>query len=198
MGSELKSDTQRVLRAIRYAALKHRNQTLSDGLTPYLSHVFRVTYILFDLFGVDDEDTIVATILHDVVEDTGTPAEEIAQLFGATAARYVEALTKNESLPKSLRDREYAEKLFNASEIVQIAKLADIYDNLSARIGTPKLESTLENARRITAGFKTTIRTRRGRNALCRVAALIGEIEGQSQGDNKPSQSGQRERNLLF
>jgi (p)ppGpp synthase/HD superfamily hydrolase len=177
MESELESDTQRVLRAIRYAAEKHGNQTLSDGLTPYLSHVFRVTYILRDLFGVADEEIIIATILHDVVEDTGTPAAEIGRLFGKTVGLYVETLTKNESLPKSVRDREYAERLFNASEIVQIAKLADIYDNLSARIGTQKLASTLENARRITDGFNTTIRTRRGRNALRRVAALISEIE---------------------
>jgi (p)ppGpp synthase/HD superfamily hydrolase len=174
---ELESDTQRVLRAIRYAALKHRAQTLSDGLTPYLSHVFRVTYVLRVLFEVDEEEIILATILHDVVEDTGTPQEEIVQLFGKTVGLYVEALTKNEALPKKLRDLEYAEKLFNASEIVQIAKLADIYDNLSARIGTPKLGTTLENARRIMAGFQTTIRTRRGRNALGRVAALIAEIE---------------------
>jgi (p)ppGpp synthase/HD superfamily hydrolase len=190
MGSELESDTQRVLRAIRYAALKHRNQTLSDGLTPYVSHVFRVTYILRDLFGVDDHEVIVAAILHDVIEDTGTAADEIAQLFGQTIATYLEALTKNEALPKKLRDREYDEKLFNASEIVQIAKLADIYDNLSARIGTPKLASTLANARRILAGFERTIRTRRGKEALRRVEALITEIEEQPFGKRQTERNG--------
>ncbi|HEX3443408.1 MAG TPA: HD domain-containing protein [Chthoniobacterales bacterium] len=177
MRSELESGTQRVLRAFRYAAIKHRYQTLSDGQTPYFSHVVRVTFIVRDLFDIDDQDIIVATILHDVVEDTGTSLNEIDQLFGRTIAYYVEALTKNEALPRRRREQEYDERLFNAPEIVQIAKLADMYDNLSARIGTPKLQNTLENARRITAGFEKTIRTRRGKNALRHVRVLIAEIE---------------------
>jgi (p)ppGpp synthase/HD superfamily hydrolase len=177
MRSELESGTQQVLRAFRYAAIKHRYQTLTDGQTPYFSHVVRVTFILRDLFDIDDQDIIVATVLHDVVEDTGTSLDEIDQLFGRTIAYYVEALTKNEALPKRRRELEYDERLFNAPEIVQIAKLADMYDNLSARIGTPKLQNTLENARRITAGFEKTIRTRRGKNALRHVRILITEIE---------------------
>jgi (p)ppGpp synthase/HD superfamily hydrolase len=177
MRSELESGTQVVLRAFRYAATKHRYQTLSDGQTPYFSHIVRVTFILRDLFDIDDQEIIIATVLHDVVEDTGTSLEEIGQLFGRTIAYYVEALTKNEALPKKRREREYDERLFNAPEIVQIAKLADIYDNLSARVGTPKLPNTLENARRITAGFEKTIRTRRGKNALRHVRQLIAEVE---------------------
>ena len=177
MRSELESGTQVVLRAFRYAAIKHRYQTLSDGQTPYFSHIVRVTFILRDLFDIDDQEIIIATILHDVVEDTETSLDEIDQRFGRTIAYYVEALTKNEALPKKRREREYDERLFNAPEIVQIAKLADIYDNLSTRVGTPKLPNTLENARRITAGFEKTIRTRRGKNALRHVRQLIAEVE---------------------
>jgi (p)ppGpp synthase/HD superfamily hydrolase len=177
MRSELESGTQSVLRAFRYAAIKHRYQTLADGQTPYFSHVARVTFILRDLFDIDDQQVIVATILHDVVEDTGTSLDEISQLFGRTIAYYVEILTKNEALPKRRREREYDERLFNAPEIVQIAKLADIYDNLSVRLGAARLQSTLESARRITAGFEKTIRTRRGKNALRHVRLLMAEIE---------------------
>jgi (p)ppGpp synthase/HD superfamily hydrolase len=177
MRLELESGTQAVLRAFRYAAIKHRYQTLTDGQTPYFSHVARVIFILRDLFDTDDQEIIIATALHDVVEDTGTSLEEIDQFFGRTIAYYVEALTKNEALPKKRREREYDERLFNAPEIVQIAKLADIYDNLSARVGTPKLPNTLENARRITAGFEKTIRTRRGKNALRHVRQLMAEVE---------------------
>jgi (p)ppGpp synthase/HD superfamily hydrolase len=177
MRSELESGTQSVLRAFRYAAIKHRYQTLADGQTPFFSHVARVTFILRDLFDIDDQQIIVATILHDVVEDTGTSLDEISQLFGRTIAYYVEVLTKNEALPNRRREREYDERLFNAPEIVQIAKLADIYDNLSVRLGTAKLQSTLQNAQRITAGFEKTIRTRRGKNALHHVRTLMAEIE---------------------
>ena len=177
MRSELESDTQLVLRAFRYAAIKHRYQTLADGQTPYFSHIARVTYILRDLFDINDQQIMVAAILHDVVEDTGTSLDEISQLFGRTIAYYIEVLTKDEALPKGRREREYDERLFNAPEIVQIAKLADIYDNLSARTGTAKLQSTLQNAQRIAMGFEKTIGTRRGKNALRHVRLLMAEIE---------------------
>jgi (p)ppGpp synthase/HD superfamily hydrolase len=55
MRSELESGMQVVLHAFRYAAIKHRYQTLSDGQTPYFSHIVRVTFILRDLFDIDDQ-----------------------------------------------------------------------------------------------------------------------------------------------
>jgi hypothetical protein len=177
MDSELGSPLQTTLRAFRYAAFKHRDQKMGDGVTPYFSHVARVTWILRDLFGVHDQDVIVATILHDVVEDTSTTEAEIAAEFGPTAARYVSLLTKDESLPKKRREREYDEKLKNAPEIVKVAKLADIYDNLSARIGTAKLANTLANARRITDSFAQTMAGAQGLQALAHVQRLIAEVE---------------------
>lgn len=175
--SELNSPTQIVLQAFRYAALKHRQQTLADGVTPYFVHVVRVCWILRDVFKIRDTATIVASILHDVVEDTGTGIEEIEELFGKTIAQYVDQLTKDPALPKRQREREYDEKLLNAPETVQIAKLADLYDNLSRRIGTTRLPSTIKNARRLAAKFELLLTSRRGRAALGRLQQLISDIE---------------------
>jgi hypothetical protein len=175
--SELNSPTQIVLHAFRFAAFKHRQQTLSDGVTPYFAHVVRVNWILRDLFHIKDTPTIIAAILHDVVEDTDTDIEEIEDLFGKTIAQYVDLLTKNQALPKRQRDREYDEKLVNAPETVQIAKLADLYDNLSRRIGTSRLPSTVKNARRLAARFKPLLTSKRGLTALDHVQQLILEIE---------------------
>jgi HD domain len=175
--SELNSPTQIVLQAFRFAAFKHRQQTLSDGVTPYFAHVVRVNWILRDLFRIKDTPTVVAAILHDVVEDTDTDIEEVEDLFGKTIARYVDLLTKNQALPKRQRDREYDEKLVNAPETVQIAKLADLYDNLSRRIGTSRLLSTVKNARRLSAMFKPLLTSKRGLTALDHVEQLISEIE---------------------
>jgi (p)ppGpp synthase/HD superfamily hydrolase len=172
-----RSRTEVVLRAFRYSAFKHRHQYLADGVTPYFSHVARVTWILRDLFGIRDLETIVATILHDVVEDTDTPFSEIEGRFGKTIAQYVELLTKDEGLPKRRRDLEYHEKLLNAPETVQIAKLADIYDNLSRRVGTPRLPSTLKKARSLVAAFDEKLASAHGRIALDHVRRLISEIE---------------------
>jgi guanosine-3',5'-bis(diphosphate) 3'-pyrophosphohydrolase len=174
---ELAPRTEAVLRAFRYAALKHRHQYLADGVTPYFAHVARVCWILRDLFGIRDLDTVVATILHDVVEDTNTPLGEIEECFGKTIAEYVDLLTKDERLPKSRREREYHEKLLNAPETVQIAKLADIYDNLSRRVGTPRLASTLKKARSFVAAFDEKLASPHGRIALDHVRRLISQIE---------------------
>jgi len=175
--SELNSPTQLVLHAFRYAAFKHRQQVSLDGVTPYFAHVVRVNWILRDLFQIKDTATIVAAILHDVVEDTDTEIEEIEDLFGKTIAQYVDLLTKNQALPKRQREREYNAKLRNAPETVQIAKLADLYDNLSRRIGTPRLPSTLKNASRLTTKFDRLLTSKRGRAALSHVQQLISEIE---------------------
>jgi 5'-deoxynucleotidase YfbR-like HD superfamily hydrolase len=175
--SELDSPTQIVLHAFRYAAFKHRNQTFSDGVTPYFAHVVRVNWILRDLFHISDTPTIVAAILHDVVEDTDTDLEEIEDIFGQTIAQYVNLLTKNQALPKREREREYDDKLENAPETVKIAKLADLYDNLSRRIGTSRLPSTIKNARRLAEKFKPLLTNKRGRIALDHVQRLILEIE---------------------
>jgi guanosine-3',5'-bis(diphosphate) 3'-pyrophosphohydrolase len=180
--SELSSPTQIVLQAFRYAALKHRQQTLADGVTPYFVHVVRVCWILRDVFQIKDSATIVASILHDVVEDTNTAVEEIEELFGKTIAQYVDLLTKDPALPKRQRDRDYDEKLLNAPETVQIAKLADLYDNLSRRIGTTRLPSTIKNARRLATKFEGLLTSKRGRAALGRVQQLISEIESSELG----------------
>ncbi|HYZ73162.1 MAG TPA: hypothetical protein VE641_08780, partial [Chthoniobacterales bacterium] len=52
--SELNSQTQIVLQAFRYSAIKHGQQTLADGVTPYFVHVVRVCWILRDLFQIKD------------------------------------------------------------------------------------------------------------------------------------------------
>ena len=187
--SELNSPTQIVLQAFRYTALKHRQQTLADGVTPYFVHVVRVCWILRDVFQIKDTATIVASILHDVVEDTNTSVEEIEELFGKTIAQYVDLLTKDSTLPKRQRDRDYDEKLLNAPETVQIAKLADLYDNLSRRIGTTRLPSTIKNARRLAAKFEPLLKSRRGRAAVGRVQQLISEIESTELGRSPQRQT---------
>ena len=86
------------------------------------------------------------------------------------------------SVTKRQRDREYDEKLLNAPETVQIAKLADLYDNLSRRIGTTRLPSTIKNARRLAAKFEPLLTSRRGQAALGRLQQLISEIESTNLG----------------
>jgi hypothetical protein len=66
--------------ALRWAAIRHRDQTRKGSSTPYFEHVVGVAMIL-DRLGFDEE-VIVAGLLHDVVEDTETTFDEVRENFG--------------------------------------------------------------------------------------------------------------------
>lgn len=168
---------QAILRAASFASRKHHGQMRGDNLTPYFSHVARVTLVLVHLFGVDDEDTIAAALLHDTLEDTATDYEEIEHIFGETVATYVVLLTKNPLLPKKQREEDYQQRLSAAPEPVIIAKMADLYDNLSDRINSPKLRKTAATATRLLKVFVTRVRTPAGRRAHEKLSALLEEVK---------------------
>ncbi|MEO7931554.1 MAG: HD domain-containing protein [Chthoniobacterales bacterium] len=166
-----------VLRAAAFAARKHRSQTRADGVTPYFSHVTRVTFVLRDLYGIDDPTALAAAFLHDTLEDTDTDYDELADNFGKLVADYVVALTKNAMLPKNVRDTEYFARLAAAPEVVQIIKLADCYDNVTDRAGGPKMPKTMETAKKLLVQFEPNLRTEAGKKASRFLQTLISEIE---------------------
>ncbi len=168
---------QAVLRAASFAARKHHGQTRADNQTPYFSHVARVTLILSHVFGCDDEEILTAALLHDTIEDTSTDYDEVAELFGERVADYVVTLTKNGMLPKQEREEEYAERLAGAPEAVKIAKMADLYDNLSDRVHSPKLRKTAATAEKLLAMFDETLQSRLGRSAHAKLSVLLEEVK---------------------
>ena len=85
------ADEELLRRAYLFSAKQHRGQTRQSG-EPYLVHPLEVANILADL---NLDPTCVATgLLHDIVEDTGTSAEEIEEYFGPEIAHLVDGLTK--------------------------------------------------------------------------------------------------------
>lgn len=141
--------------ATAFAAFKHRHQLRKDGRTPYVSHVFRVAMTVRQVFGCEDPQTLAAALLHDLIEDTTTDYDEIADRFGETVATLVGALTKNATLPKVEREREYDARLAGADWRARLIKLGDTYDNLcdSSHVpGSPvPLKDTVERASRAIA-----------------------------------------------
>lgn len=168
---------QSILRAAAFASRKHDGQTRADGVTPYFSHVSRVAFILAHVFGVQDHEVLTAAFLHDTVEDTATDYDELEETFGTRVADYVIALTKNVMLPKKKREDEYAARLIDAPEPVKIAKLADLFDNLSDRVNSPRIVKTTATAARLLEAFAPQMQSEVGRGAHARVAALLAEIE---------------------
>ncbi len=84
-------DRQRIIRAYEVAEMCHRGQMRKSG-EPYITHPVAVTTILAEL-GMD-EDTLVAALLHDTVEDTEYSLKELAREFGQDVALLVDGVTK--------------------------------------------------------------------------------------------------------
>jgi guanosine-3',5'-bis(diphosphate) 3'-pyrophosphohydrolase len=120
-----------LLDAIAFAARAHDGQKRKDGRTPYVSHVFRVTIIARQLFGVDDPQVLQAAVLHDTIEDTTTDFDDIKERFGVQVAQWVAALSKDKRRQDEEREDEYCRTLAASPWQVRICKLADVYDNLS-------------------------------------------------------------------
>ena len=82
-------------RAERVARTAHADQTSADG-RPYIDHPLAVARVLEGLGA--DEASIVAAILHDVVEDSDLSIGDVESGFGGDVARLVEALTEDPAI----------------------------------------------------------------------------------------------------
>ena len=123
----------RITRAYYFAKRAHEGQKRKSG-DDYIVHPIAVAEILVDL-GLDT-DTVIAALLHDVIEDTAVTEEELDQEFGHSVVLLVEGVTKLNKLNfKSREDQqaEYLRRMFLAmsNDIrVVIIKLADRLHNM--------------------------------------------------------------------
>lgn len=126
-------DIELIERAYRKAEEVHEGQMRKSG-EPYLIHPVEVAKILADL-GMD-ENTIVAGLLHDTVEDTPYTQEDLKKDFGEEVALLVDGVTKLGSLKYESKEERQAEnlrKMFLAMSKdirVLIIKLSDRLHNL--------------------------------------------------------------------
>ena len=126
---------KKIEEAYEFACIKHAHQYRKSG-EPYIHHLIEVAYIIAELQG--GPSTIIAGLLHDVVEDTDTSLEVIKEKFGLDVMTIVDSLTKIQRLKLSHRTEEdfVAEdhrKIFlgMAKDIrVIIIKLADRLHNM--------------------------------------------------------------------
>tara|TARA_B100002051_G_scaffold276628_2_gene326322 strand:- start:44590 stop:45186 length:597 start_codon:yes stop_codon:yes gene_type:complete len=108
----------KVEQAIKAAALLHQDQVRKGDIPlPYITHLMAVTMILRDY--TEDEDTLVAALLHDTIEDTDYTLEELKTDFGDNVANIVEHVTEEEykngeRIPWLQVKQNYAKKLKKA------------------------------------------------------------------------------------
>ena len=126
-------DLDLLRRAYDFAAQQHASQVRESG-EPYLSHPLEVAHLLEDM--KLDATAISAALLHDVVEDTKIPLQQIQEMFGADVARLVEGATKISRLNLLAPEARQAENvrkmllaMVNDVRVVLI-KLADRLHNM--------------------------------------------------------------------
>ena len=127
------SDQRLLRRAYVFSAREPRGQVRGSG-EPYLVHPLNVAAILAELKA--DDVSIVVGLLHDVLEDTLTTKDAIAQQFGTEVADLVDGLTKIGRFSYVSREQEQAETfrkmiLAMVSDLrVVLVKLADRLHNM--------------------------------------------------------------------
>lgn len=127
------ADVERIQRAIAFAREAHAGQYRDSG-EEFFQHPYEVARILADL--QMDTDTIVAGLLHDVLEDTDVTRETIVAEFGEEVARLVEGVTKLTKISFKTREEQQARSLRKmflamAEDLrVIVIKLADRLHNM--------------------------------------------------------------------
>ncbi|MGD8614157.1 MAG: bifunctional GTP diphosphokinase/guanosine-3',5'-bis pyrophosphate 3'-pyrophosphohydrolase [Gammaproteobacteria bacterium] len=86
-----KSQVREVYRAYLFGAEAHEGQHRKSG-EPYIYHPVEVARILADMHM--DAQSIIAAVLHDVIEDTGTPKEVVTAEFGEEVGELVDGVSK--------------------------------------------------------------------------------------------------------
>ncbi|OFW72433.1 MAG: RelA/SpoT family protein [Acinetobacter sp. RIFCSPHIGHO2_12_41_5] len=126
------SDVERVLAACDYADIAHDGITRKSG-EPYILHPIAVSCILAHMRL--DAETLIAALLHDVIEDTDFSKEDIAEKFGKTVSELVDGVTKlSQSSDKEYNKAASFRKILQATlqdPRVIIIKLADRYHNMT-------------------------------------------------------------------
>lgn len=127
------ADLSLVVKAYNFAQSAHEGQVRNSG-EKYFVHPFSVAMILADLNM--DTATIIAGLLHDVIEDTEISYEKIVEEFGVEIADLVDGVTKLKKLQYKTKQENQAENLRKmvmamARDIrVIIVKLADRLHNM--------------------------------------------------------------------
>ena len=128
------ADMELIDKAVEYAREKHKDQKRKDG-SPYIIHPLATAEIVADM-GLD-MDAILGALLHDCIEDTDASYDEIAKLFGDTAAQLVEGVTK------------LTRANFSSSEEAQMENLRKMFMAMSKdiRVVLIKIADRLHNMR---------------------------------------------------
>lgn len=127
------SNSTRLLRALAFAAEKHCHQRRKDAAaSPYINHPIAVASLLASVGEVQDDDILMAAVLHDTLEDTLTTVAELQTEFGGEVCAWVQAVSDDKTLPKEVRKQaqiDHAPHLPHAAKLIKLAdKICNVQD----------------------------------------------------------------------
>ncbi len=130
----LKDDDAKIIkRAFKMSQEAHKNMRRRSG-EPYIFHPLAVAQICVEEIGLGTT-SIIAALLHDVVEDTEMEIEDMERNFGSKVARIIDGLTKISGVfdyGTSLQAENFKKMLLTLSDDVRVilVKLADRLHNM--------------------------------------------------------------------
>ncbi|MGQ0587717.1 MAG: RelA/SpoT family protein [Gammaproteobacteria bacterium] len=133
-----------VRRAHEFGARLHQGQQRTSG-EPYIYHPMAVARILAEMRL--DHTTLIAAILHDVIEDTPTSKDEIGKLFGADVAQLVDGVSKFQKVEGQTRAEVQAES-FRKLLLAMTQDLRVILIKLADRLHNMRTLEHMDPARR--------------------------------------------------
>ena len=135
---------ERIREAAEFGAEAHRGQKRKTG-EPYIAHPVAAAEVLASLRL--DADTIVAAILHDVIEDTPIAKEDLASRFGQTVADIVDGVTKLDQIQFKSREEAQAES-FRKMLLAMVRDLRVILVKLADRLHNMRTIEGMASQRR--------------------------------------------------
>lgn len=126
-----------ILDALAFANAAHAGQVRKDAAkSPYINHPIAVAQLL-NQAGVDDQEILMAALLHDVIEDCGIKIEEIENKFGPNVALMVGEVSDDKSLKDYDRREAQVKKAAIMSYGAKLIKVADKIANLRDVVYNP-------------------------------------------------------------
>lgn len=127
------TNEDKIRKAYYFTKECHEGQFRNSG-EPYFNHPVAVAEILAELYM--DDDTIIAGLMHDILEDTEITFDEMSEMFGEEVAKLVDGVTKLKKIKYQTKQESQADNLrkmvlaMNSDIRVIIIKIADRLHNM--------------------------------------------------------------------
>jgi guanosine-3',5'-bis(diphosphate) 3'-pyrophosphohydrolase len=159
------NDLTSVLKAADAAARWHVHQRRKGvAQEPYVNHLLEVANLVAQATHGQDPDLIVATLLHDAIEDQEVPRGVIVDSWGEAVAKLVEEVTDDKTQSKEVRKRKQVESAASKSDLAKLVKIADKTSNLRAIASSPSPGWSAKRRLEYIAWAREVVQNLRGAN----------------------------------